>query len=246
MRDGLAVLHLSAALSGMGFEIGGAILNVPTHLQSHTAPPCPVELKETDILLQAPRPPLDDAEDGPNRRIARSGFPAETAAHAAARRSFERCDRETVLLDPNLKADGAGGHVVEEYRSVKCYQTNGSLVDKLGFRLQARRPSEENLTIGYVLSVPPAACGDARAGFRILLCRGMGGMEKRYLSYLLSHLEPFRACLRAAVQGMEPRLFTIPFLVPQCVPRPLLSVSTDAVRPRLENAGIITWMRTTS
>lgn len=246
VRDALMSGGLFPVLGERGYKYGGTILNLPLEIlaglrQSDRLRATTTRFDESDLILLATRPPLDDrgveaAFEG-KRKLLSSGHDLEKLVLRSLRGFFAKCDRETIRLDESVPLGEN-----DWLREVHFYQSKGAAVRYYAVRGKRMAPDCRNRTVGYLISVP----GRGNGVPRLLAAFGPGGTETLVFGYLLREDPRLRTILGEMLTGADHRIVVCTFRLPVRVPYPFLrfgleeldaTVRIDRILPRGPTAG---------
>jgi hypothetical protein len=230
VRDGLASGALFELLIAGGYRYGGTILNLPSQVATELDASGKLRtttenLRSSDLILLATRPPLDDKpEEGNKRKLFRSGHALETDVLNSLRSVFQQCDRETIRLSDSIR-------LVENswMREVHFYQSKGGTVRYFNVGGNRQSSRNKNLTVGYVTWIPRIKKGMPR----LLAVFGSGGTETLLLSYLLRNDYKLFSALRRMMSSKQARVLVCTFEVPPSIPYPFLNYDLHQLNPTI-------------
>jgi len=231
VRDGLTSLHVSTFLAECGYQFAGALLNIPSVLQSR-----PV-LRESafqpsadDLIWISTRLPLHEtaktATTGQKRRlriIDRSESPLENRILSSFEPYFETCCRTRISLSQSVPL----AKEAHTYRICDFQEFSGGILTQHGaIETRLRPPQADRLAIGYLFSLPP------QEGLgRLIAAFSTGGTETLIFGQLLS--TAFRERVKTILRTGEARLLIARFSVPEYVPTPLLAFPRHELAAKL-------------
>lgn len=222
VRGGLASVHVSAFLAGLGYGFSSTLINVPSRIQSPTPEGTFTTDASRSIVWIPMRVPLDDK--APQRRVIdRSESLFQKKVLESFRPYFEVCCRKRITLKKGV----ALIHPADAFRACVFQEFNGGVLTHHGTgNSRLYKATAGRMTVGYVLALAP------QDGIgRLIAAFGSGGTETLLLSHLLT--TEFRECTASIVNGDEPRLLMVQFSLPEHVPAPLLSNSTAELNPSI-------------
>lgn len=197
LRDGHPAIELLSLLLSEPhrYQYGATLLNFPPGaFRSEPADrgSWPSGLAEHDLVLLTTRPPLDD-DRGQLRIVDRSESPLEDSVLTALQGFFQRCARDTVVLDravvKRLPDDEARNRAAISFRVQDRTPGGSGCVYRRGQNVSAMAPLTDDTAAGYLAYVPHIQRPDGAPGPGLLLAFSLSGTMNLLWSNLV------RACL---------------------------------------------------
>lgn len=196
-RDDCAVRELMSAQSRKGYVYGESIFNMPPdqpppmgrggRVRSEDLVPVDLSFVSAgDLLLQATRPPLDDAVHEDRKRIERGYTLLEETLFEVWRQYFDFCCRSRIELSRHVVEHLREGY--EDRAAIKFYQHwhCGYLKHKSRDSRRWNEPPNSRLTAAFLLRVDEVWAG----GPGYLAAFGMDGTATQAWNYLLHREMP--------------------------------------------------------
>jgi hypothetical protein len=235
LRDADAFVEVSHALTKLGHEYCGLIINYPKEPPKQDFSESRIRsLSAQDFIVLTTRPPLNDSSQTGNVKVVRrSHTELEHLIFDSIRRYFATCSRDEIQLDdPTCLRDEFKNRADLRYY-VKTNRGHPRFESAYHARENEKQFAsfDPNVTTaGYLLHTAPIALRSGKRGPRVLACFGVSGTIGLILAYLLrtQPFDPFvglfdRILAKPALAMVE---ITVP--EPDPIPRPFedLSFST--------------------
>ncbi|MBZ5530397.1 MAG: hypothetical protein LAO20_03105 [Acidobacteriia bacterium] len=225
LRDGDAFVELSHALTKLGHEYGGLIINHPEERgQQDSSLKNVYQMSAHDFLVLTTRPPLNDRPVvGQPKPMKRSETALEHAVFDSIRKHLSYCTRNGIQLnhrecvqDEFLNRADMGYYVKTDRTHPRFEAAYHEKDDRLHFA-----PFQLNLTTaGYLLHAEPIVLPSGKRGPRVLVVFGVSGTIGLALAYLLrtQPFPPFRGLLKQLLT--KPSIVMVEISVPEPNPVP--------------------------